>query len=147
MNYMRIFYRYILFYLTSAFFFVLYNAVGDVLFYKIDYGHFGNLRNGLGYIGFYIVLYTPWFLPFLILYNVVVNELFFSKLINSRSNFFRYPIALFLGTSIGFLLGERGISFYIGKYREIKTILVFGLIMISMEITRSIVLHLRYHSN
>jgi len=82
-------------------------------------------------------------LPFLVLYNIVVNELFSNRIVSQKQRLLRYSIALALGLSIGLVIGRAGISFYIGEYRPLKNVLLFGMIMLSLEITRDLVISLK----
>jgi hypothetical protein len=136
---MRTLIRYFFFYLATAFFFIVFNYLLDLLFFKIDYGNTDEVMNGLAYLAYFIAFYTPIFLPFLILYNYAVNELF---LINEQ-RWMRYGIALLLGLLAGGAIGRGGISYYIGSYRPLKNIILFPLIMMSLEITRDVVRYFR----
>ncbi len=135
--------RYILFYLAASFFFIVYNHILDLIFFSIEYGRTDNLINGLGYIGYFIAIYTPIFLPFLVVYNIVVNQLFSIRIISREQKIVRYLSALVLGSFIGLLIGRAGISVYIGEYRPVKNVLLFGMIMLSLEITRDLIVGLR----
>lgn len=137
---MRVIIRYLFFYLAATFFFIVFNYLLDLLFFKIDYGNTKGVISGLGYLGYFLVMYTPLFLPFLIFYNYVVNELF----IFEKQRFLRYGIALLLGLFIGGMIRRKGISFYIGSYRPLKNLILFGLIMLSLEVTRDVVLYFKY---
>lgn len=136
---MRVIVRYLFFYLAATFFFIVYNYLLDLMFFEIDYGHIKGIINGLGYLGYFILMYSPLFLPFLIFYNYAVNEIFLIE----KQRFWRYLTALLLGIVIGVLIGRKGVSFYIGSYRFLKNIILFGMIMLSLEITRDIVLNFR----
>jgi hypothetical protein len=52
-------------------------------------------------------------------------------------------VGLIIGTSIG----RKGISYYIGEYRSVKQIIVFGLMGLSIEIMRRIVVNIRMEKN
>lgn len=141
---MRIFLRYLMLYLAAAFFFIFFNSILDRLFAFIDYGTAERVGSGSSYVGFFITLYTPWLFPFLIVYNIVVNELLTQPDVVKEKQLLRYAIAVFLGLSLGFFIGRGGFSIYIGEFRAIKSICLFGLLMLSIEFTRDIVLKLRH---
>lgn len=111
----------------------------DLIFFKIDYGNTKDVTGGLGYLGYYLVLYSPIFLPFLVCYNYVINALLNKK----KHRWFRYGIAIVLGLLIGLQIRRGGISFCIGAYRPLKNVLLFALIMLSLEITRDLTLSFR----
>jgi uncharacterized membrane protein len=62
-------------------------------------------------------------------YNYAMNNIFINT-------YLRLIIGLLVGIAIGFLIQRGGISFYIGHYRPLKNVILFGLIGISVEVFR-----------
>jgi hypothetical protein len=98
---MKVITRYFFFCLTMGFYFRVYNYLLDLMFFKIDYGNTRNIQGGLGYLGYFLLMYLPLLLPFLVAYNYLVSELFLQKKYLSL----RYGIALLLGLIIGSVEG------------------------------------------
>jgi hypothetical protein len=136
---MKVLTRYLFLCLVVCFYFIVYNYFLDLIFFKIDYGNTRGVQNGLGYLGYFLVMYLPLLLPFLVAYNYLVTELFLQK----KYLWARYGMALLLGVIIGSVVRRSGISFYIGQYRPLKNIILFASIMLSLELTRDVVIYLR----
>lgn len=126
--------RYLLLCIAAGFYFIVYNYFLDLLFFKIDYGNTNGVKNGLAYLGFFLVMYLTLLLPFLVAYNYLVTELPLQK----KYLWVRYRMALLLGVVIGSVVRRSGISFYIGQYRPLKNIILFALLLLSLEITRDL---------
>jgi hypothetical protein len=139
-----IFIRYLSFYLVAAAFYCFYNSLFDSIFFQIDYGKSRSvLDNSLRYVGWFLVLCTPWFLPFLLVYNLFTNELLRNNY-TVKGTATRYTAALFSGWFLGFAVGRSGVSYYHGEYRSLKSILVFISILITLELTRDLVVRIKY---
>ena len=107
---MNVIIKYLLLCMAVGFYFIVYNYFLDLIFFKIDYDNTRGVQNGLGYLGYFLVMYLPLLLPFLVAYNYLVTELFLQK----KYLLARYGMALLLGVVIGSVVRRSGISFYIG---------------------------------
>lgn len=136
---MRVLLKYIILILPAGVFFILYNYVLDLLFYKLDYGSTEGVPNGLVYTGYFILMYAPFLLLFLIVYNLIVDEVLDLK--QQRS--LRYLMAFGIGLLTGLAVGRYGASYYIGYLRLLKNVLLFGLLLISLELTKDFFERLR----
>lgn len=121
-----------MFYLSVVFFFTLYSILLDLLFGRIDYGRVAHYKFiPMTYVLFFGIGYLFPVLPIAILYNYVLSTL------EIRKPYIRIIIGLLVGLFIGYIVKE-GYSFYIGEYRPLKNVILFGLIGVSVEILRII---------
>jgi hypothetical protein len=137
------FLRYFLFYLSVAYFYGLYSYILDQLLFKItpssDYYFYR--RSPIDYIIHFIVTYGIFTIPISMGYNAFINNYF------TRPNYKTILCGLAVGLIIGTSIGRKGISYYIGEYRSVKQIIVFGLMGLSIEIMRRIVVNIRMEKN
>lgn len=134
---MKVFKRYLLIYLATSFFFSIYSFILDLVFFQLDYGSISRYHDWgmiIGYNVWYLMFYTPYALPLAILYNLFIN-VYFDK---EDKKVFRYVLGLMFGLVIGMQIDERGWSRYIGEYRPLKNTLLFGLVLLSVELVRTI---------
>ena len=111
---------------------MIYSYLLDLLFFKIEYGTvktYYKYGSGFDYFIWFIVYYVI-SIPFLIGYNFVMDKILPYK-------FYRYLLGILMGLLIGYCMHESGISYYIGQYRPLKNILLFGFIGLSLELTRT----------
>jgi hypothetical protein len=126
------FLRYFLFYLSVAYFYGLYSYILDLYFYR---------GSPIDYIIHFIVTYGIFTIPISMGYNAFINNYF------TRPNYKTILCGLAVGLIIGTSIGRKGISYYIGEYRSVKQIIVFGLMGLSIEIMRRIVVNIRMEKN
>lgn len=132
MKTLKTIWRYLLFYASVGFFFALYSSLLDLLFYRIEYGNEANYRfELLSYVLYFVIGYLFPALLISIVYNLVMSSVFMKI-------YLRLIIGLLVGISIGFLIERSGVSYYIGHYRPLKNIILFGLIGVSVEVLRII---------
>lgn len=131
--------RYVLFYLAVVFFFSLYSALLDLLFYRLDYGPETKYRFEPGFYVLYFGLGSSLVaIPISIGYNYAISH------VHLKRRFMRIVIGLVVGICIGAIVQRRGYSLYIGDMRPQKNIILFGLIGVSLEIARLIVENFRH---
>jgi len=127
--------RYLAVYLGIAFLFTLYSTLLDLLFYRLDYGSAASYQFlPMTYFLYFAVGYLYPALPAVVFYNYAINNIFLNTYV-------RLIIGLLLGLSIGFLIQRSGISFYIGHLRSLKNIILFGLIGVTIELLRIVVVY------
>lgn len=131
--------RYLLLCIVAGFYFICYNYFLDLMFFKIDYGDTKDVQSGLGYLGYFFVMYLPLLLPILVAYDYLITELF----LQSKYRWLRYGMVLLLGIIIGSVVRRSGVSFYIGQYRPLKNIILFASLLLSLEITRDLLFYMR----
>lgn len=138
---MKVFKRYLLFYLAVGSLYGIFSFIFDLLFCQIDYGVKCHYDYPLSFIFYALTLlfyYFPISLPISMFYNSFVNF----KISNYKLR--RYGFGLLFGLCVGYIAHRNGWSFYIGQFRHLKNIIVFGLTGLSIEILRTIIVKRRY---
>lgn len=134
---MNVIKRYLLFYLATSFFYSILSFILDLVFYIMDYGSISKYDDWGSFLGYnipFLMFYTPYALPVAILYNMFMNVYFGEK----DNKVFRYVLALMFGLVIGMQVGRAGWNMYIGEYLPLKNTLLYGLVLLSVEIVRTI---------
>jgi uncharacterized membrane protein len=133
-------YRYLLFYLTIAVLYTFWSYFFDLLFFRIDYGSTKDyMAVGFEYFFYFIIGYSYIALPICMVYNVATN-----LALVEGNKWIRYLIAVIIGCGIGLIVGRSGVSYYIGQYRSLKNILLFGMVLLTAELMRDVIVYYRY---
>ncbi len=127
---------YIIFYLWVMFFFSFYSYILDLIFYIKEYGSTKKyIYSVVTYPAYFIFACFPVAVPLSILYNWVALNGFDSL---HRKHIIRVVFGVFVGVNIGLILRDGGPSFYIGHFRTLKNLILYPLVLLSVEIVRII---------
>ncbi|MEO8403669.1 MAG: hypothetical protein ABI480_03715 [Chitinophagaceae bacterium] len=126
--------RYSLFCLAVLCLFAIYSYGLDFIYYKRDYGTF----NGYHYTVLdYFFRFLLWSFPFSILIPCAYNY-FINRWVNQVPGkiIFRFIAGACIGLLFGYIAQRRVTSFYIGQWRDQKSVILFLMIGISVEVLR-----------
>jgi hypothetical protein len=128
--------RYCVFCFVVITLFALYSYGLDIIYYKRDYGTFNSYHYTiLDYFFRFLLLSFPFSILIPCGYNYFINQ-WINKL--PGKIIFRFIAGAGIGLLFGYISQRRVTSFYIGQWRDQKSVILFLMIGISVEVLRMV---------